>query len=138
MRKSQRWYIDHSIPICRGSRARIYLHLVHAVLIPVIIQINKDGNDFGFAVGMDRSVFFPYEAAHGIHGRTTGEIDIEFLFDRFAEIRPLQFVKQITEFATHEVAGGNFAKTGAKVMLSVYCKVGSKTAKSDQSVTLGA
>ena len=30
------------------------------------------------------------------------------------------------------------AKTGAKVMLSVYCKVGSKTAKSDQSVTLGA
>ena len=28
--------------------------------------------------------------------------------------------------------------TGAKVTLSVYCKVGSKTAKSDQSVTLGA
>lgn len=30
------------------------------------------------------------------------------------------------------------AKTGAKVTLSVYCKVGSKTAKFDQSVTLGA
>ena len=29
-------------------------------------------------------------------------------------------------------------KSGAKVMLSVYCKSGTKTAKSDQSVTLGA
>lgn len=30
------------------------------------------------------------------------------------------------------------AKTGAKVTLSVYCKIGSKTARTDQSVTLGA
>ena len=53
-----------------------------AIGFPTLVHIKEDGDQLAAGIGVDVAVALADEAAHRIHGRTAGEIDAEFRFDR--------------------------------------------------------
>ena len=67
------------------------------VLLPALVHVEQDGDDLGLRVGVDRAVAFAHIAAHRVHGRPTGQVDVELAFDRRLELRTAQLVDQRAE-----------------------------------------